>query len=171
MKKKKIIAMLLCTAMVGGMVAGCGSTGSSDEGSKSAKGDAKGKVYYLNYLQEQNEGFRSEITEVKSYIYHNYEKELNVEILAEKVYLSAGYLSAIFKEATGMNLNRFIREVRMNKAKELLENSTKKITQIAREVGFSNTSYFCRSFREFFGSTPELCRKGEMDDKETEAEV
>ena len=39
MKKKKIIAMLLCTAMVGGMVAGCGSSGSSDEGSKSAKGD------------------------------------------------------------------------------------------------------------------------------------
>ena len=53
MKKKKIIAMLLCTAMVGGMVAGCGSTGSSDEGSKSAKGDAKGKVYYLNFKPEQ----------------------------------------------------------------------------------------------------------------------
>ena len=53
MKKKKIIAMLLCTAMVGGMVAGCGSTGSGDEGSKSAKGDAKGKVYYLNFKPEQ----------------------------------------------------------------------------------------------------------------------
>lgn len=123
------------------------------------------------YLQEKNEGFRSEITAVKSFIYHNYEKELNIEMLAEKVYLSAGYLSAIFKEETGMNLNRFIREVRMNKAKELLEGSNKKITQIAKEVGFSNTSYFCRSFREFFGSTPESCRKGEKDDKETEAEV
>ncbi len=53
MKKKKIIAMLLCTAMVGGMVAGCGSSGSSDEGSKSAKGAAKGKVYYLNFKPEQ----------------------------------------------------------------------------------------------------------------------
>ena len=53
MKKKKIIAMLLCTAMVGGMVAGCGSSGSSDEGSKSPKGDAKGKVYYLNFKPEQ----------------------------------------------------------------------------------------------------------------------
>ena len=53
MKKKKIIAMLLCTAMVGGMVAGCGSSGSSDEGSKSAKGDTKGKVYYLNFKPEQ----------------------------------------------------------------------------------------------------------------------
>ena len=49
MKKKKIIAMLLCTAMVGGMVAGCGRSGSSDEGSKSAKG----KVYYLNFKPEQ----------------------------------------------------------------------------------------------------------------------
>ena len=53
MKKKKIIAMLLCTAMFGGMVAGCGSSGCSDEGSKSAKGDAKGKVYYLNFKPEQ----------------------------------------------------------------------------------------------------------------------
>ena len=35
------------------MVAGCGSSGSSDEGSKSAKGDAKGKVYYLNFKPEQ----------------------------------------------------------------------------------------------------------------------
>ncbi len=53
MKKKKIIAMLLCTAMVGGMVAGCGSSGSSDSDSKSAKSDAKGKVYYLNFKPEQ----------------------------------------------------------------------------------------------------------------------
>ena len=44
---------VVCTAMVGGMVAGCGSSGSSDEGSKSAKGDAKGKVYYLNFKPEQ----------------------------------------------------------------------------------------------------------------------
>lgn len=120
------------------------------------------------HYQEKDEGFRKEVTDVKSYIFHHYAEDLSVELLAEKVYLSAGYLSVVFKEETGKNLNRFIREVRMNKAKEMLENSSKKITQIAKEVGFSNTSYFCRSFREFFGSTPESCRRGGQDDQEVQ---
>ena len=115
------------------------------------------------YWAETNQGFRKEVAQVKNYIYHNYDQNLSVEMLAERVYLSAGYLSAVFKEETGMNLNRFIREVRMNKAKELLETTNMKISQIAKEVGFTNTSYFCRSFREFFGSTPESCRRGESN--------
>ena len=104
---------------------------------------------------------------MKNYIYHHYgEKEIGPEKLAALVYLSPGYLSAVFKEETGVTLNRFIREVRMNKAKELLENTNMKITQIAKEVGFSNSSYFCRSFREFFGDSPESCRRG-MTDEDT----
>ncbi|MBM6803166.1 helix-turn-helix transcriptional regulator, partial [Mediterraneibacter glycyrrhizinilyticus] len=118
------------------------------------------------YIQDQQDGFRGEITTVKNYIYHHYgEKELGPEKLAALVYLSPGYLSAIFKEETGVTLNRFVREVRMNKAKELLENTNKKISQIAKEVGFSNSSYFCRSFREFFGASPESCRKGITDEE------
>ena len=121
------------------------------------------------HYEDKNEGFRREVTEVKSYISHHYAEELSVEMLATQVYLSAGYLSAIFKEETGMNLNRFIREVRMNKAKEMLESTSMKITQIAKEVGFFNTSYFCRSFREFFGSTPESCRRGGQDDQDVQS--
>ena len=118
------------------------------------------------YIQDQQDGFRGEITTVKNYIYHHYgEKERGPEKLAALVYLSPGYLSAIFKEETGVTLNRFVREVRMNKAKELLENTNKKISQIAKEVGFSNSSYFCRSFREFFGASPESCRKGITDEE------
>ena len=86
-------------------------------------------------------------------------------MLAAQVYLSPGYLSAIFKEETGVTLNRYIREVRMNKAKELLEGTNMKIARIAKEVGFSNSSYFCRSFREFFGMSPDSCRKGKSDEE------
>ena len=122
--------------------------------------------------KEQEDGFREEITKVKSYIYHHYsEKTLGVESLAAMVFLSPGYLSTVFKEETGMTLNRFIREVRMNKAKELLETTNMKITGIAKEIGFSNSSYFCRSFREFFGDTPESCRKGKVTDEPIETVV
>lgn len=122
---------------------------------------------FEKYVKEQQGGSRGEVTTVKNYIYHHYgEKEIGPEKLAALVYLSPGYLSTVFKEETGVTLNRFIREVRMNKAKELLENTNKKISQIAKEVGFSNSSYFCRSFREFFGDSPESCRRG-MTDEDT----
>ena len=127
---------------------------------------------YEHCIQEQEDGFRSEVTTVKGYIYHHYkEKDLGAETLSAMVFLSPGYLSAVFKEETGMTLNRFIREVRMNKAKELLETTNMKISQIAKEVRFSNNSYFCRSFREFFGDTPEACRKGIAADEKTNTEV
>lgn len=112
------------------------------------------------FLNEENGGFRDEITRVKSYIYHHYEEELGTEMLAQQVCLSPGYLSYIFKKETGVNLNRFIRDCRMNKAKELLETTNRKVADIAAGVGFSNNSYFCRSFREYFGDTPESFRKG-----------
>ena len=56
----------------------------------------------------------------------------------EKVYLSSGYLSFIFKKETGMNLNRFIRVVRMEKAKELLCSSNMKVAQVSEQVGIPN---------------------------------
>ena len=75
-------------------------------------------------------------------------------MLAEKVYLSSGYLSFIFKKETGMNLNRFIRVFRMEKAKELLENTTMKNYEIAEKVGFSDPHYFGISFKKMTGYTP-----------------
>ncbi len=123
------------------------------------------------YVLEEEKGTRSEVTQIKNYIYENYQEELSVDILAEKVYLSPGYLSYIFKQETGMNLNRFIKAFRMDKAKNLLENTQKKISQIAKEVGFSNNSYFCRSFREYFGVTPESCRKGTAEYEKMDTEI
>lgn len=76
---------------------------------------------YEHCIQEQEDGFRSEITKVKSYIYHHYqERNLGAETLSAMVFLSPGYLSAVFKEETGVTLNRFIREVRMEKRKNFL---------------------------------------------------
>ena len=53
MKKKKLIAVLLSAAMVGGMLAGCGGSGDSDKADSSDKKEATGKVYYLNFKPEQ----------------------------------------------------------------------------------------------------------------------
>ncbi len=104
-----------------------------------------------------------EIEDVKQYIYTHYGEEIGVEQLAEMVYLAPSYLSCIFKKETGQNLSKFIKAYRMEKAKEMLENSHKKIVNISNDVGYPNVSYFCQSFREYFGVSPQKFRsQGEM---------
>ena len=99
-----------------------------------------------------------EIESIKLYIYENYAKELSVEQLAEQVYMAPSYLSHVFKKETGQNLSKFIKAYRMEKAKEMLEDTHMKIVNISYEVGYSNVSYFCQSFREYFGVSPQKFR-------------
>lgn len=105
---------------------------------------------------------RSEVEKVKSYIYAHYQEDISLEFLSGEVYLSPGYMSYIFKKETGEGLAQFIRKFRLEKAKELLCTTNKKIVQICAETGFTNPSYFCKSFREYYGCSPERFRKNEI---------
>lgn len=99
-----------------------------------------------------------EIEVVKKYIYKHFNEEIGVDQLAQIVYLTPSYLSSIFKKETGQNLSKFIKQYRMEQAKDMLENTTKKIVKISNEVGYPNVSYFCQSFRECFGVSPQKFR-------------
>jgi two-component system response regulator YesN len=99
-----------------------------------------------------------EIESVKQYIYEHYGEEISVEYLADLVYMPPSYLSCVFKKETGQKLSKFIKAYRMEKAKEMLEESHKKIVTISNEVGYPNVSYFCQSFREYFGISPQKFR-------------
>lgn len=108
----------------------------------------------------------SDVEKVKSYIYEHYAEELSVEILSEGVFLSPGYMSYIFKKETGEGLSHFIRAYRLERARDLLQNTSMKVNQICREVGFTNASYFGKSFREYYGCSPERFRKGVSTDED-----
>jgi len=141
------------------------------------------KIYYSRTIQEiseildniinkmekqfSKESFndRHEIDLVKSYIYENYGSDLSLERLAEYIYMTPSYLSSIFKKETGMGINSFMKNYRMEKAKDMLENTNIKIKNIGNLVGYSNTSYFCQSFREFYGLTPEKYRQRDEIDE------
>lgn len=99
-----------------------------------------------------------EIEMVKQYIYEHFSEEIGVDQLADLVYLTPSYLSAIFKKETGQNLSKFIKQYRMEQAKDMLENTNKKIVNIGAETGYPNVSYFCQSFREYFGVSPQKFR-------------
>ena len=102
---------------------------------------------------------RREILEVIDYIGANYGKELSVERLASIVFLTPDYLSRLFKKSMGKSISQYIRQFRMEKARELLTGTNRKVIDIGEAVGYPNYSYFCQSFREYFGTSPERYRQ------------
>jgi two-component system response regulator YesN len=74
--------------------------------------------------------------------------------MAEQVHMSRSYFSQCFKDIMGKPFNEYVRDKRMEKAKELLVSTQLPILQIAENVGYPNEKYFSRLFRELEGVTP-----------------
>lgn len=102
---------------------------------------------------------RHEIELVVSYIFNHYGEEFGLNELASHVYMTPSYLSSVFKREMHVGINEFLKSYRMEKAKEMLEFTNMKIKDVGNQIGYHNTSYFCKSFRDCFGVTPEQYRQ------------
>ena len=101
----------------------------------------------------------------KEYIRKNYNKDIRLADVAEQVYLSPTYFSAIFKRETGMNFNEYLTEYRIEMAKEFLKNLEYKVTEVGEQVGYEDSKYFSKIFRKMVGISPRDYRKLYMRDK------
>ena len=89
------------------------------------------------------------------YIQKNYmDPGLSLNSICSYLNISTSYFSTIFKEMTGETFIEVLTRIRMEKAKELLENTTMKNYEIAEKVGFSDPHYFGISFKKITGKTP-----------------
>ena len=119
------------------------------------------KKELLQMETDVSDGSKHSVEIVKRYIKANYYKDISLNSLAEMVYLNTSYLSTIFKAETGCGINKYIKNIRMEKAKELLLTTNMKISDIGLSIGFKNDSYFVKTFRDHFGKTPEKMRTWE----------
>lgn len=85
---------------------------------------------------------------------HYAEPEFGLNDICSYLNISTSYFSTIFKEATGGTFLEFLSRIRMEKAKELLEQTALKNYEIAEMVGFSDPHYFGISFKKMTGKTP-----------------
>lgn len=79
--------------------------------------------------------------------------------LARKMHLSESQIYRKLKAITGKSTAVFIRSVRLQKAKELIQDTDKTISEIAYDVGFNDPSWFSRAFKEEFGYAPSAISK------------
>jgi two-component system response regulator YesN len=125
------------------------------------------KIYYIQFFANISEILKAKsiyssndvIEKMQIYARRNYYKNLNVEFLSSLFYMNRSYCSHLFKEKTGENFVDFVNRVRIEKAKELLHNTDKKMYQISKSVGYDNVKYFFRIFKKIEGVTPEQYRK------------
>ena len=96
---------------------------------------------------------------LKERIVSNPQKQFSVEEMAINVNLSASHLHKLFKNETGMTAVQYVRHIRLEKARELLENSFLRVKEITNEVGISDQSHFIRDFKDKYGMTPSAYRK------------
>ncbi|WP_127580063.1 helix-turn-helix domain-containing protein [Paenibacillus koleovorans] len=98
-------------------------------------------------------------TYVFNYIDAHYHEPISLDLLADRLRISSGYLSTYFKEKTGNNFIDYLHQVRLNRAMELLDGTDLRIQEIAERVGYANVNSFIRMFKKLHGVTPGDYRK------------
>lgn len=92
------------------------------------------------------------------YIYAHIHSRITVEELAESVGLSPSYLSKLFKSETGLAISDYIRNQKVERAKNLLQFSDYSFIEIANYLAFSSQSHFIQAFKAQVGMTPKKYR-------------
>lgn len=88
--------------------------------------------------------------------------DVTLQEVAAKVHLNPSYLSQLFKQQMGINFVDFVLEQRMEKAKQLLSQTTLRVSEIAERVGYSDLAYFSNTYKRVTGQTPSEYRKCKM---------
>ncbi len=108
------------------------------------------------------------IEKAKEYIHIRYSmSDLTLDNVASKVNISPNYFSSLFNQETGMTFIEYLTDIRMEKAKEYLRCSAKKITEIGYLVGYLDSHYFSYIFKKTQNCTPSEYRlqgKGKNED-------
>lgn len=87
-------------------------------------------------------------------IHERYDQDLSLESCAALLNFHPVYVSRVFKKEIGVSFSEYLMEYRMNVAKDWLENTNLKISEIAEKLTYTNTTAFIRTFRKIVGMTP-----------------
>ena len=120
------------------------------------KASIEALVVAVNKIKEiaESQGGKDErLLEITNYIYANY-KDVTLDDLSEKFFLSKPYLSKYIKEKSGMTFGDILKKIRMKKARAMLKGSSATVESIAESVGYQNVEHFNRVFKKMYNITP-----------------
>lgn len=107
---------------------------------------------------------RNEVSKTIRIIQTEYDKNLTISEIADRIGINAQYLGRLFAEETKEKFSDYLNRVRMEHANELLKEGELKIYEVAGKVGITNYRYFTQKFREWSGVSPRQVRRGSKRD-------
>lgn len=136
----------------------------NDETESKITAQIKTKIILLQFILEMwKKGFVIENDtsgrnivekEMVSYIQQNFTGKISLKEFGEQFHLSEKYISRYFKEHFHITLSQYITYLRLENAKQLLQDTDLSVTETAMQSGYQNVSYFIRSFKKAYGISP-----------------
>lgn len=117
------------------------------------------ELYLSNFESVQSsKSCTNEIQIVLDYIKNNYKERIKLDELCDLIHLSKYYFINVFKNYTGSTPNEYIINYRIGEAKKLLGTTNLSIKDICQNVGFTDQSYFIKTFKKLNNITPSKYR-------------
>ena len=124
----------------------------------------KTKIILLQYILElwkkgfivenDTSGKNTVEKEMVSYIQQNFTGKILLKEFGEQFHLSEKYISRYFKEHFHITISQYVTYLRLEHAKQLLQDTDIPVTEVAMQSGYQNVSYFIRSFKKTYGMSP-----------------
>ncbi|WP_164821312.1 response regulator [Paenibacillus koleovorans] len=112
------------------------------------------------------EGTNDYVQAASQFVLMHYKTKIMVEDVAGRLHLNPKYFSSLFKRETGENFVDYVNRIRIEKASERILRTDAKIKDISVDVGFSNFSYFNKTFKRVMGVTPLVYRINRSKERE-----
>lgn len=116
-------------------------------------------IEIIDYLHEEDSQYTPVVKQIIQEVQKKYMEDMNLKTLAYKYHMNASYLGQIFQKEVGCSFAQYLSDAKNGAAKDLILNTNMKINDIARKVGYQDTSYFYRKFKQCYGVSPASLRE------------
>lgn len=113
----------------------------------------------IDCLHQEDSQYTPVVRQIMAEVRKNYREDMNLKTLAYKYHMNTSYLGQIFQKEVGCSFSQYLSNTKNSIAKDLILNTNRKINDIAREVGYPDTSYFYRKFKQCYGVSPASLRE------------
>ena len=132
----------------------------TDAGSGSAVNSEEKTSVSLNDTEVFEKSESTDLCDrICGYLQSHYMDDINIKTLSDRFYLSASHISHIFKNKMGVTPGKYLEDIRLKQAEQLIRNTDLLISDIAELTGYSDGNYFAKCFRKKYQISPSDIRK------------
>ena len=113
----------------------------------------------ISIIKNNKVGYTPVVQQLITYVQNYYYEDMSLKVLSYKYNVNPSYLGQIFLKEVGCSFAQYLNQVKSKEAKHLILNTNMKMSEISKKVGYPDTSYFYRKFKEYYGVSPATLRE------------